>query len=204
MSGCGLFKRKIIKALTKKVSAFVIGWLFYENVLFVPALSAHSVIISFFFCHFFDLNAEKLLYYRRFAHFGRGSLYERSFVCHQYDLIGKIESKGQIVHHRDDTFAAIGKRAQNVHQLKLMGNTQFNLGNIYYFGKSVSKNYAEAVKWWRKAAEQGDVGAQFGLGHCYYAGFGVSKDQSLAKYWILKSAQGGYEPAINFIKEQGW
>ena len=32
---------------------------------------------------------------------------------------------------------------------------QFQLGNMYRLGKGVPKNDAEAVKWWRKAAEQG-------------------------------------------------
>ena len=32
---------------------------------------------------------------------------------------------------------------------------QCNLGYCYYFGQGVPKDYSEAVKWYRKAAEQG-------------------------------------------------
>lgn len=53
------------------------------------------------------------------------------------------------------------------------------------------KDYAEAVKWSHKAANQGDVDAQFRLGMCYNAGEGVTKDLvEAAKWWNLASAQG--------------
>jgi TPR repeat protein len=32
---------------------------------------------------------------------------------------------------------------------------QFALGNLYYFGQGTLQDYVEAVKWFRKAAEQG-------------------------------------------------
>ena len=32
---------------------------------------------------------------------------------------------------------------------------QYNLGNMYDFGEGVPENDAEAVKWYRKAADQG-------------------------------------------------
>ena len=37
----------------------------------------------------------------------------------------------------------------------------------YLKGKYVSEDEAEAVKWFRKAAEQGHAGAQYELGKCY-------------------------------------
>ena len=36
-----------------------------------------------------------------------------------------------------------------------------------------TQDYAEAVRWFRKAAEQGDADAQFNLGRMYYEGQGV-------------------------------
>lgn len=33
---------------------------------------------------------------------------------------------------------------------------QYVLGNAYYDGKGVKRDYVEAVKWWQMAAEQGD------------------------------------------------
>jgi TPR repeat protein len=37
---------------------------------------------------------------------------------------------------------------------------QFNIGNCYYFGMGIAKNKKEALKWWQKAAEQGNETAR--------------------------------------------
>jgi len=51
------------------------------------------------------------------------------------------------------------------------------LGVAFDFGKfGVGKDYAEAVKWFRKAAEQNNAAAQDNLGQCYTAGEGVAQD----------------------------
>ena len=49
------------------------------------------------------------------------------------------------------------------------------------------QDYAKAVKWYRKAAEQGDDGAQFQLGLIYEIGEGVPKDYSEAAKWYRKA-----------------
>ena len=43
---------------------------------------------------------------------------------------------------------------------------QYVLACCYCFGTGESQDAAEAVKWFRKAAEQGHTEAQFALGHC--------------------------------------
>ena len=53
---------------------------------------------------------------------------------------------------------------------------QCNLGICYARAKAWGKDQAEAVKWYRKAAEQNDAKAQFNLGVCYDDGQGVAKD----------------------------
>ena len=53
----------------------------------------------------------------------------------------------------------------------------------------------DAVKWFRKAAEQGDVEAQFGLGVCYSGGKGVAKDTVEAVKWYRKAAEQGFASA---------
>lgn len=40
---------------------------------------------------------------------------------------------------------------------------QYNLGVCYYNGNGVAKDQAEAVKWWRKDAEQGHEEAKYEL-----------------------------------------
>ena len=51
---------------------------------------------------------------------------------------------------------------------------------LYYFGKGVPRDYSEAARWWRKAAEQGLAEAQFNLGVTYRQGEGVTKDHQEA------------------------
>jgi TPR repeat protein len=49
----------------------------------------------------------------------------------------------------------------------------------------VAQDYAEAARWFRKAAEQGDATeAQFRLGHMYYQGQGVPQDHAQAHMWF--------------------
>jgi len=69
---------------------------------------------------------------------------------------------------------------------------QYDLGTKYKFGSGVPKDYAEAVKWFRKAAEQGHAKAQFSLGVAYYEGQGVPKDEAAAVRSYLKAAEQGH------------
>ena len=67
---------------------------------------------------------------------------------------------------------------------------QLNLGICYTTGNGVAKDYAQAVAWYRKAADQGHTRAQFALGGCYAIGQGVSKDEIEAyAYWSLAGAK---------------
>jgi TPR repeat protein len=62
---------------------------------------------------------------------------------------------------------------------------------MYYKGAGVPQDYAEAVRWSRKAAEQGEAGAQFNLGWMYTNGHGVPQDYVKAYMWLnLAAAQG--------------
>lgn len=68
-----------------------------------------------------------------------------------------------------------------------------DIGHDYYFGTNGKRqDYAEAIKWYRKAAEQGDAKGQYNLGYCYYYGFGVRRDRTKATDWFKKSAEQGY------------
>lgn len=76
---------------------------------------------------------------------------------------------------------------------------QFILGLMYAKGQGVPQDYAETVKWWRKAAEQGDVDAQFNLGCMYNRGQGVPQDYVEAAKWWHKAAEQGDAPAQNIL-----
>jgi TPR repeat protein len=55
----------------------------------------------------------------------------------------------------------------------------------------------EAVKWYRRAAEQGFVWAQRDIGECYVKGKGVVKNELLAYQWYLLASANGDETASN-------
>lgn len=54
-----------------------------------------------------------------------------------------------------------------------------------------AKNYVDAVKWYREAAELGDATAQQYVGVLYFNGQGVQQDYIEALKWIRKSADQG-------------
>ena len=76
---------------------------------------------------------------------------------------------------------------------------QYNLGVCYYYGRGVTQDYYEAVKWYRKAAEQGDAYAQRNLGGCYYDGQGVTQDYYEAVKWYRKAAEQGNANAMSWM-----
>ncbi len=70
---------------------------------------------------------------------------------------------------------------------------QFALGARYAQGDEVKQDYAEAVRWFEKAANQGHVVAQATLGAYYWAGRGVPEDLTKAYFWSVLARAGGDE-----------
>ena len=67
---------------------------------------------------------------------------------------------------------------------------------LYANGDGVAKDDAAAVKWYRKAAEQGSSQGQLNLGVMFVSGRGVGRDLIEAyKYWSLAAAQGEKDAA---------
>jgi hypothetical protein len=61
---------------------------------------------------------------------------------------------------------------------------------MYVIGQGVPQDYAQAVAWWRKAAEQGEAEAQWRLGYLYFNGSGVPQDFAEAYFWYDLAAAG--------------
>ena len=71
---------------------------------------------------------------------------------------------------------------------------QFALGTMYRDGQGVAQDYAEALRWWRRAAELGLIDAQFALGNMYAGDAGVERDNILAYMWYsIATTQAGDE-----------
>ncbi|HHV6447566.1 TPA: tetratricopeptide repeat protein, partial [Haemophilus influenzae] len=78
-------------------------------------------------------------------------------------------------------------------------NVQFNLGVMYAKGQGVKQDDFEAVKWFRKAAEQGHAKAQAILGFSYLLGErGVQVNKSLAKEWFGKACDNGNQDGCEY------
>ncbi|MGC2425008.1 MAG: tetratricopeptide repeat protein, partial [Nitrospirota bacterium] len=71
-------------------------------------------------------------------------------------------------------------------------DAQNNLGYMYAFSKGgAPRDYAEAMKWFRKAANQGYAKAQANIGYMYEYGQGVPRDYAEAMKWYRKAADQG-------------
>ena len=66
-------------------------------------------------------------------------------------------------------------------------------------GLGVPQNYAEAFKWFRKAADQENAEAQVLLGYMYYLGQGVPQNYEEAVKWYLKAAEQGDAQAQGIV-----
>ena len=100
-----------------------------------------------------------------------------------------------------DTLMHLASREENV-------IAQCALGELYQTGQGVKKDYAQAVHWFRKAAEQGYADAQNNLGVMHKRGRGVKKDDAQAIYWHRKAAEQGHAKAqfnlaLRYNKGQG-
>jgi TPR repeat protein/serine/threonine protein kinase len=72
---------------------------------------------------------------------------------------------------------------------------QFALGWMYEKGRGVEQNNTEAVRWYRRAAKQGNEKAQNNLGWMYENGKGVEQNNTEAVRWYRKAAKQGYARA---------
>ena len=72
------------------------------------------------------------------------------------------------------------------------GNTASPFGTVTCdTGEGVPQDDAEAVIWYRRAAEQGHAGAQYSLGRMYDIGRGAPEDDAEAVRWFRLAAEQG-------------
>ena len=70
---------------------------------------------------------------------------------------------------------------------------QNRLADMYDRGLGVPRDYEEAAKWYRFAAEQGVAEAQYNLGYLYYTGMlETSEDYQEAAKWFRLAAEKGH------------
>lgn len=77
---------------------------------------------------------------------------------------------------------------------------------MYISGEGVKRDGAEAVRWWMKAAEQGDSVAQYNVGQSYLQGDGVGQDFTEAARWYRRAAEQGNSGAeynLGYLYREG-
>ncbi len=70
---------------------------------------------------------------------------------------------------------------------------------MYRKGEGVPQDSKEAVKWYRKAADQGLANAQGKLGAMYYYGQGVPKDYIIAYMWRNLAASNSTDKDVREV-----
>jgi TPR repeat protein len=104
----------------------------------------------------------------------------------------------------EDAVAAF-ERGDSATAMRLFGplagnaSVQTFLGGMYFGGMGVPQDYAEAARWFRKAADQGDAHGQFLLCSLYFLGKGVPQDQTEALKLCRDAAAQGDAEAQTFL-----
>lgn len=84
---------------------------------------------------------------------------------------------------RNQSVAVILARAQRGDP-----RAEARLGLLYSTGRGLPQNFAEAAKWFYRAATHGNTDAQYELGMAYNKGQGVPRDYVLSYLWLDLSA----------------
>lgn len=89
---------------------------------------------------------------------------------------------------------------ENLKNAALVGNNpdaQFELGQLYEFGKGVEQNYQKALEWYTRSAEAGLSKAEYSIGLLYEQGRGVAENYTMAAAWYQKAAEKNDPWALN-------
>ena len=74
---------------------------------------------------------------------------------------------------------------------------QFELGQMYEFGRGVPQDYQQALTHYQAAAESGLAQAEYSIGLLYEHGRGVTADATIAADWYELAAEKGDTWAMN-------
>jgi TPR repeat protein len=89
--------------------------------------------------------------------------------------------------------AAAAAKVQQEERAPQAAAAKAQVGDALKNGKVALANndYTGAMRWYRKAADQGDATGQFYIGWFYYFGLGVAQDYAVAMGWYRKAADQG-------------
>ena len=78
-------------------------------------------------------------------------------------------------------------------------NAMIQIGNLYFNGFGVKRDFKEAKKWYQKAADMNNSSALIGLGFLYLMGLGVEQDYQKAKEYFELSAYRNNASAFIYL-----
>jgi len=73
--------------------------------------------------------------------------------------------------------------------------SRYTMGEIYYYGEGVPRDFKKAFECFEKEALQGEPSSQLHLSQMYNRGEGVPKDDSKSLDWLIKATSQGYPEA---------
>ena len=96
-------------------------------------------------------------------------------------------------------------KATQLQEKALQGDAQaaFELGEMHASGVGLPQNNTEAVRWYRIAAEKGNIKAQSLIGTAYHRGIGFAIDDIQATQWLNKAAEQ-MDPLAQFQLGEGF
>lgn len=128
--------------------------------------------------------------------------YEAGYAVAGYDVAASLPDgspeQDEIRNHAKDNILELANEEDVF--------AQTNAAWGYREGYGTAVDHVEAVKWVRKAAEQGFARAQYDLGWMYQYGRGVERSDEKAAGWFLKAAEQGLARAqrnLGFMYEYG-
>jgi hypothetical protein len=77
------------------------------------------------------------------------------------------------------------------------------IGVLYQQGKAVERDYTQAMDYYKRAAERGNVPAMYNIGVLYEGGLGVMRSREQAIVWYKKAAEAKSDDARAALKSLG-
>lgn len=78
-------------------------------------------------------------------------------------------------------------------------NAQNALGEMYYYGDEIERDYEQAVFWFKEAAKQKHPDGMCNLGMCFVNGEGIERNEATGNSFIRQAAKLGSKAAIAAI-----
>ncbi len=78
-------------------------------------------------------------------------------------------------------------------------SAMYNIGVMYFAGRGVDADQAEAVRWFASAARAQNGGGMVNYGLCLLNGYGIAANPPEAALWIRRAAEGGLPSGMGLL-----